>query len=92
MPRRFFHPTVLFCLCMVGLCWLGVIYLSRSEYRDAVDSAVERGDAAVRLFEKDVAHLLRGVDAILVLLRISYETNPNNFDLQTLSQKVKSQL
>jgi diguanylate cyclase (GGDEF)-like protein/PAS domain S-box-containing protein len=77
---------------MVGLCWLGVIYLSRSEYRDAVDSAVERGDAAVRLFEKDVAHLLRGVDAILVLLRISYETNPNNFDLQTLSQKVKSQL
>src|SRR5262249_6463846 len=62
------------------------------EYRDATNSAIERGDAAIRLFEKDLVRLLRGIDTILVLLRTSYEANPQAFDLVTLTQKVKTDL
>ncbi|MBV8839780.1 MAG: EAL domain-containing protein, partial [Alphaproteobacteria bacterium] len=78
----------LFGFGVIALCWIALLYQLRVERSDAIVAAVERGDSAARLFEKDTARLLKGVDSLLLLVRQAYEKNPTYFALEELSRQL----
>ncbi|MBV8840255.1 MAG: hypothetical protein JO000_27270, partial [Alphaproteobacteria bacterium] len=88
MARRLLNPAVLFGFGVIALCWIALLYQLRVERSDAIVAAVERGDSAARLFEKDTARLLKGVDSLLLLVRQAYERDPDHFALEELSRQV----
>jgi diguanylate cyclase (GGDEF)-like protein len=87
--RRLRNPVVIFGIVIVLLCWAGACVQMFAERTHAIRVAVERGDTATQLFEKDTVSLLKGIDAIMLLLRQSYEDDPQHFDLIRLSDRAR---
>ncbi len=85
--RRLRNPVVIFGIVIVLLCWVGACLLVFAERAEATRAAIERGDTAARLFEKDIISLLKGIDSIMLLLRQAYEDDPKHFDLIGLARK-----
>ena len=88
MLRRLLNPAILFGLGVVALSWIAFFHQLRAERSDAVDAAIERGDSAARLFEKDAVRLIKGVDSVLLLVRQAYESDRGNFVLDQLARQV----
>ena len=88
MLRRLLNPAVMFGFGVVALCWIALFHQLRVERSDAIDAAIERGDSAARLFEKDTVRLLKGVDSLLLLVRQAYEKDPQNLALEELSRQI----
>jgi diguanylate cyclase (GGDEF)-like protein len=86
--RRLLNPAVLFGFGVVALCWIALLHQLRVERSDAIDAAIERGDSAARLFEKDTIRLLKGLDSLLLLVRQAYEKDPADFALDQLARQV----
>ena len=87
--RRLRNPVVIFGIVIVLLCWVGACLQVFVERTHAVRVAVERGDTAARLLEKDTISLLKGVDTIMLLLRQAYEDDRQHFDLIKLANKAR---
>jgi PAS domain-containing protein len=87
--RRLRNPVVIFGVVIILLCWVGACLQVFAERRRAVRGAIERGDTAARLFEKDTTSLIKGIDTIMLLLRQSYEDDPQHFDLIRLANKAR---
>jgi diguanylate cyclase (GGDEF)-like protein len=85
--RHVRNPVVIFGIVIVLLCWVGACFQVFAERGEAIRAAVERGDTAARLFEKDTISLLKGVDTIMLLLRQAYEDDPKRFDLIGLARR-----
>jgi diguanylate cyclase (GGDEF)-like protein len=85
--RRLRNPVVIFGIVIVLLCWVGACLQVFVERAAAIRAAIERGDTAARLFEKDIVSLLKGIDTIMLLLRQAYEDDPQHFDLIGLARK-----
>jgi diguanylate cyclase (GGDEF)-like protein len=85
--RRLRNPVVIFGIVIVLLCWIGACLQVFAERAHAVRVAVERGDTATQLFEKDTVSLLKSIDTIMLLLRQAYEDDPQHFDLIRLAHK-----
>jgi diguanylate cyclase (GGDEF)-like protein len=85
--RRLRNPVVIFGIVIVLLCWVGACLQVFAERAHAIRVAVERGDTAARLFEKDTVSLLKGIDTIMLLLRQAYEDDPQHFDLIGLARR-----
>jgi diguanylate cyclase (GGDEF)-like protein len=85
--RHLRNPVVIFGIVIVLLCWVGACLQAFAERDGASRVAIERGDTAARLFEKDTVSLLKGIDTIMLLLRQAYEDDPNRFDLIELARK-----
>jgi diguanylate cyclase (GGDEF)-like protein len=85
--RRLRNPVVIFGIVIVLLCWIGACLQLFAERAHAVRVAVERGDTAAQLFEKDTDSLLKSIDTIMLLLRQAYEDDPQHFDLIRLAHK-----
>jgi diguanylate cyclase (GGDEF)-like protein len=85
--RRLLNPVVIFGIVIVLLCWIGACLQVFAERAHAVRVAIERGDTATQLFEKDTVSLLKGIDTIMLLLRQAYEDDPQHFDLIRLAHK-----
>jgi diguanylate cyclase (GGDEF)-like protein len=77
----------MFGIVIVLLCWVGACLQLFAERGEANRIAVERGDTAARLFEKDTVSLLKGIDTIMLLLRRAYEDDPKRFDLIGLAHR-----
>src|SRR5271165_2050023 len=71
--RRLLNPVVIFGIVIVLLCWVGACLQVFAERAHAIRVAVERGDTAAQLFEKDTFSLLKSIDTIMLLLRQAYE-------------------
>jgi hypothetical protein len=84
--RRLRNPVVIFGIVIVLLCWVGACLQVSAERAEATRAAIERGDTAARLFEKDTISLLKGIDSIMLLLRQAYENDPRHFDLIGLAR------
>ena len=87
--RRLLNPVVIFGIVIVLLCWVGACLQVFAERAHAARVAVERGDTAAQLFEKDTISLLKGIDTIMLLLRQAYEDDPRHFDLIELANKAR---
>jgi diguanylate cyclase (GGDEF)-like protein len=87
--RRLRNPIVIFGIAIVLLCWVGACMQVFAERTHAVRVAVERGETAAQLFEKDTISLLKGIDTIMLLLRQAYEDDPLHFDLIRLAQRAR---
>jgi diguanylate cyclase (GGDEF)-like protein len=85
--RRLRNPVVIFGIVIVLLCWVGACLQVFAERAEATRAAIERGDTAARLFEKDTISLLKGIDSIMLLLRQAYENDPKGFDLIDLARR-----
>jgi diguanylate cyclase (GGDEF)-like protein len=87
--RRLRNPVVIFGIVIVLLCWVGACLQVFAERAEAIRVAIERGDTAARLFEKDTTSLLKGIDTIMLLLRQAYEDDPQHFDLIRLADRAR---
>jgi diguanylate cyclase (GGDEF)-like protein len=85
--RHLRNPVVIFGIVIVLLCWVGACLQVFAERDEASRVAIERGDTAARLFEKDTVSLLKGIDTIMLLLRQAYEEDPKRFDLIGLARR-----
>jgi len=85
--RHLRNPVVIFGIMIVLLCWVGACLQVFAERGEASRVAIERGDTAARLFEKDTVSLLKGIDTIMLLLRQAYEEDPKRFDLIGLARR-----
>ena len=79
--RRLRNPVVIFGIVIVLLSWAGACLQVFAERAHAIRVAVERGETAIQLFEKDTVSLLKSIDAIMLLLRQGYEDDQQHFDL-----------
>jgi hypothetical protein len=87
--RRLRNPVVIFGIVIILLCWVGAGLQAFAERAHAIRVAVERGETATQLFEKDTVGLLKGIDAIMLLLRQSYEDDLQHFDLIRLANRAR---
>jgi diguanylate cyclase (GGDEF)-like protein len=85
--RHLRNPVVIFGIVIVLLCWVGACLQVIAERGEASRVAIERGDTAARLFEKDTVSLLKSIDTIMLLLRQAYEDDPKRFDLIGLARR-----
>jgi hypothetical protein len=85
--RHLRNPVVIFGIVIVLLCWVGACLQVFAERGEASWVAIERGDTAARLFEKDAVSLLKSIDTTMLLLRQAYEDDPKRFDLIGLARR-----
>jgi methyl-accepting chemotaxis protein len=77
----------MFGTAIIAIFWIGLAYQLSVERTKAFDTAIERGSGLARLFEENTIRLLKGVDRTLLLLRLTYEENPEHFDLRRLAER-----
>src|ERR1700730_9096097 len=82
--RCLLQPAPIFGAAIIAIFWIGLAYQLSVERAKAIDTAIERGGGAARLFEEATIRLLKGVDQTILLIRLAYEENPENFDLNRL--------
>src|SRR5471032_336304 len=80
--RLLLQPMPLFGMAIVGIFWIGLVYLLSVERSKTLDDAIAQGSNLARLFEENTIRLFKGVDRALLFLRLAYAKNPDNFDLR----------
>jgi methyl-accepting chemotaxis protein len=86
--RALLQPTPIFGLAVVAICWTGLVYQLSGERTKDLNDAIERGGGMARLFEEATVRLFKGVDQTLLLLRIAYERNPEQFSLRDWTEGI----
>ena len=79
--RAMLQPAPMFGMAIIAIFWFGLALLQSVERSKTLEDAIQRGDNLTRLFEENTIRLIKGVDRTLLLLRLAYETNSENFDL-----------
>ena len=87
--RVLLRPAPLFGLAIVAAFWITLGYLLNVERTSAVEGAIQRGSSLARLFEENTVRLFKGVDRTLLLLRLAYEENPEQFDLRRWADRTE---
>jgi diguanylate cyclase (GGDEF)-like protein len=85
--RALLQPATLLGLIMIGACWVAVTFVMSIEHEKTLEASIQQSESLVRLFEKDVAQTLSGIDRTLLLLRNAYEANPTHFDLREWTER-----
>jgi methyl-accepting chemotaxis protein len=85
--RYLLQPVPIFGAAIIAIFWIGLAYQLSVERAKAIDTAIERGNSASRLFEEATTRLLKGVDRTLLFMRLAYEDNPEHFDLNRLAEQ-----
>jgi methyl-accepting chemotaxis protein len=80
--RSLRQPAPLLGLVVITICWTGLAYQLSAERAKTLDAAIERGNSLARLFEENTIRLIKDLDRTLLLLRLAYEKNRENFDLR----------
>ena len=77
----------MFGLAIIAIFWTGLFYHLSVEHTRELDAAIERGNSQARLFEGTTIRLIKEVDRSLLLFRLAYEKNPENFDMREWAQQ-----
>src|SRR5262245_4177864 len=85
--RALLRPTPIFGLAIIAVLWLGLGYLLNVERTNTLEAAVQRGASLARVFEENAIRLFKGVDGTLLLLRLAYEENPQQFNLRHWAER-----
>ena len=81
------RPAPLFGLAIIAIIWLGLAYLLKVDRANTLEAAVQRGGSLARLFEENTIRLFKGIDSTLLLLRVAYEENPDQFNLRHWAER-----
>jgi methyl-accepting chemotaxis protein len=85
--RLLLQPMPLFGVAIIGVFWIGLVYLLSVERSRTLENSIAQGSNLARLFEENTIRLFKGVDRTLLLLRLAYEKNPHNFDLRQWAEQ-----
>src|SRR2546428_144566 len=85
--RALLRPAPMFGMAMIAIFWIGLAFLLSVERTKTLEDALQRGDNLARLFEENTIRLFKGVDRTLLLLRLAYEENPENFELRHWAER-----
>ena len=85
--RFLLQPAPAFGAAIIAILWIGLSYQLSVEHAGAIRSAIARGNGAARLFEETTIRLLKDVDRTLLFMRLTYENDPEHFDLNRLVQR-----
>jgi methyl-accepting chemotaxis protein len=83
----FRQPVAIFGASIIAIFWVGLAYQLSVERAKAVDTAIERGNGAARLFAEETVRLLKDVDRVLLFIRLIYEKNPESFDINRTAEQ-----
>jgi PAS domain-containing protein len=79
--RAFLHSAAVGGLVLIIASWFVAFYISSIEREKAIEEAMKQSDSLVRLFEHNTLDTISRFDRTLLLLRKSYEDDPDHFDL-----------
>jgi diguanylate cyclase (GGDEF)-like protein/PAS domain S-box-containing protein len=79
--RAFAQPFTYLGVGLLLFAAVALVYLADRENRNATDAALTKSEADARVFEEYISRVIRGADDTLLLLRKTYQRNPDNFDL-----------
>ena len=85
--RAFLHSAAIAGLVLIAASWFVAAYISSLEREKAVEEAINQSDSLVRLFEHNTVDTLERFDRTLLLLRKSYEDDPDHFDLRQWAEQ-----
>ena len=85
--RAFLHSAAIGGLALIVASWLVAFYISSLEREKAVEEAKKQSDSLVRLFEHNTIETISRFDRTLLLLRKSYEDDPEHFDLRKWAEQ-----
>jgi diguanylate cyclase (GGDEF)-like protein len=85
--RAFLHSAAIAGLVLIAASWFVAAYISSVEREKAVEGAMKQSDSLVRLFEHNTIDTIRRLDRTLLLLRKSFEDDPDHFDLRKWAQQ-----
>jgi diguanylate cyclase (GGDEF)-like protein/PAS domain S-box-containing protein len=83
------HLAALFGLTIVLIAWTGAFFQLQKDKSEIEQAAIDRASAAVQLFEKDTVRMLKGVDAVLLMLRHAYYADRANFRLESFADEAQ---
>jgi diguanylate cyclase (GGDEF)-like protein len=81
--RASLHPASFAGLILIAACWFVVAFVSSIEHEKTIEGALKHSEGLVRLFEQNTVDVLERFDRTLLLLRKSYEDDPDHFDLRS---------
>jgi diguanylate cyclase (GGDEF)-like protein len=85
--RASLQPATLLGLTMIAACWIAVAFVMSIERGKTLEGAIQQSESLVRLFEKDTAQTISGIDRTLLLLRKAFEADPTHFDLRNWTER-----
>jgi diguanylate cyclase (GGDEF)-like protein len=85
--RASFQPATLFGGVLILACWIGLAFVLSIERGKTLENAFQKTSNLVRLFYDYTARVVQGVDQTLLFLRDAYETDPDHFDLNRLTER-----
>jgi diguanylate cyclase (GGDEF)-like protein len=80
--RAFLHSAAIAGLILIAASWVVAAYISSVEREKAIEAAMRQSDSLVRLFEHNTIDTIGRFDRTLLLLRKSFEDDPDHFDLR----------
>ncbi len=80
--RAFLHSAAIAGLILIAASWFVAAYISSVEREKAIEAAMRQSDSLVRLFEHNTIDTIGRFDRTLLLLRKSFEDDPDHFDLR----------
>ena len=78
----------MFGVAIIAVFWIGLTYLLSIEHAKTLDTAIQHGNSAARLFEETTTRLLKDTDRKLLFLRLAYEEDPKHFDLRKWAERI----
>src|SRR4051794_28245574 len=88
--RALLAPAPVFGLAIIAICWTSLSYFIAVERNNTISAAVQDGTRLAHLMEENTVRLIKGIDRTLLLLRSTFETNPEQFDLKSLFKAVSA--
>ena len=86
LMRALLQPITLLGTAMIIACWIGLAFMLSIERQKSVEDSTQQLGNLASLFEDYVSRSVQSVDQTLLLVRENYQTDPDHFDLQRLSQ------
>src|SRR6478752_1828614 len=86
--RHLLQPASMFGVAIIAVFWIGLTYLLSVEHAKTLDTAIQHGNSAARLFEETTTRLLKDTDRKLLFLRLAYEEDPKHFDLRNWAERI----
>ncbi|MFO1111565.1 MAG: EAL domain-containing protein [Bradyrhizobium sp.] len=87
--RAFAQTTTILGAVLIALVWGGVAFFSANERERASEAGLRQATNLARIFESDIAQVVKGADSALLAMRDSYESDRRNFDLMRMVNSAK---
>jgi diguanylate cyclase (GGDEF)-like protein len=84
------QTTTYLGVAVIAIIWSGIYLLANEEHKSSYDDAVSQGNNLTRVLEEYIRRVVQDSDNALLSLRLSYQNNPEHFDLSSWAAKTQS--